>query len=53
MTDKILPEEAELSSSVTIEVYPHGGHVGFVSGSLLNPRYWLEERIVNYLKRDG
>jgi len=50
MTDEILPEEAELSSSITIEVYPHGGHVGFVGGSLLKPRYWLEERVVSYFE---
>ena len=50
MTDEILPEEAELSSSIEIEVYPYGGHVGFVSGSLLRPRYWLEERVVSYLE---
>ncbi len=50
MTDEILPEEAELSSSITIEVSPHGGHVGFVGGSLLKPRYWLEERVVSYLE---
>lgn len=50
MTDEILPEEAELSSSITIEVYPHGGHVGFVGGSLLKPSYWLEDRVVSYLE---
>lgn len=50
MTDEILPEAAELSPSITIEVYPHGGHVGFVSGSLLRPTYWLEERIVSYFE---
>jgi len=50
MTDEILPEKVELSPSITIEVYPHGGHVGFVSGSLLQPTYWLEERIVSYFE---
>ena len=50
MTDEILPEKAELSPSITIEVYPHGGHVGFVGGSFLQPTYWLEERIVSYFK---
>jgi len=51
MTDEILPEEAEISSSIEIEVYPYGGHVGFVSGNLLKPRYWLEERVVIYLDK--
>jgi len=50
MTPKVLPKEDELPSSVTLEVHEHGGHVGFVSGSLLKPEYWLEERIVTFLE---
>ncbi|HIP03320.1 MAG TPA: hydrolase [Campylobacterales bacterium] len=48
MTPEILPNENELSTSVKLEVYPNGGHVGFVGGTLFKPHYWLEERIVNY-----
>ncbi len=48
MTPEILPKESELSTSVKLELYPNGGHVGFVGGSLFKPNYWLEERIVNY-----
>lgn len=48
MTPEILPNEDELSTSVKLEVYPNGGHVGFVGGTVFNPNYWLEERIVNY-----
>jgi len=48
MTEEILPDASELSDSVTLEVYPHGGHVGFVSGNLLNPKYWLEDRVIEY-----
>ncbi|MEA3419770.1 MAG: hydrolase [Campylobacterota bacterium] len=50
MTDEVLPDKAELSISIEIEVYPSGGHVGFVGGSLLKPEYWLEERVVYYLE---
>ena len=50
MTPEVLPREDELSPSVTLEVHEHGGHVGFVSGSLLKPEYWLEERIVAFLE---
>lgn len=50
MDERILPTEEELSSSVTLELTKHGGHVGFVTGSLFNPRYWLEERIVKYFQ---
>ncbi|MEA3491196.1 MAG: hydrolase [Campylobacterota bacterium] len=50
MTPQMLPKEDEISSKVQIELYPHGGHVGFVSGSFLKPRYWLEDRIIKYFK---
>jgi len=50
MTPEVLPAEDELSPFVTLEVYDHGGHVGFVSGSLLKPKYWLEERVIAYLE---
>jgi predicted alpha/beta-fold hydrolase len=48
MTPEILPTSNELSTSIELEVYPNGGHVGFVSGTIFKPNYWLEERIVNY-----
>ncbi len=48
MTPEVLPKEEELSQSVTMELYRNGGHVGFVSGSIFHPHYWLEERIVDY-----
>jgi predicted alpha/beta-fold hydrolase len=46
----VLPDASEISDSVTLEVYPNGGHVGFVSGSLFRPEYWLEGRVVEYFK---
>jgi len=49
MNHKILPtKEDNVSNSVELEVYEHGGHVGFVGGGLFKPEYWLEERIANY-----
>lgn len=50
MPPSVLPDEESLPSSVTIEVSPNGGHVGFVGGTLLSPRYWLEERIPDYFQ---
>ncbi len=50
MTPEILPDKKELSSHVKIELSPHGGHVGFVGGSFIRPKYWLENRITDYLK---
>ncbi|NOR57790.1 MAG: alpha/beta fold hydrolase, partial [Sulfurimonas sp.] len=47
-TPQILPKEDELSPYVKLELYPNGGHVGFIEGSFLKPKYWLEERIINY-----
>ncbi|SFV64014.1 Hydrolase, alpha/beta fold family functionally coupled to Phosphoribulokinase [hydrothermal vent metagenome] len=49
MTPEILPKKEEISSSIELEVYPHGGHVGFVSGTIYRPIYWLEGRISRFL----
>ena len=49
MTTEVLPELNELSSHVQLELSPHGGHVGFVSGSIpFKPEYWLEQRIPRF-----
>jgi len=50
MTPATAPTAAEISPSTTLELYPHGGHVGFVTGpSPWQPRYWLDERIPAFL----
>ncbi len=48
MTPKVIARKEEISKSVHMELYPHGGHVGFISGSFFNPEYWLEKRIPHY-----
>lgn len=50
MTPDVVPTAAELSPCVTLEVSSRGGHVGFVSGSVLRPEYWLEQRIPAYIE---
>lgn len=50
MTKEVLPELNELSPQVQLELSPHGGHVGFISGSIpFKPEYWLEQRIPRFL----
>ena len=44
-----LPEAHELSASTRFELQAKGGHVGFVGGSLKHPRYYLEQRIPQWL----
>ncbi|SFV75880.1 Hydrolase, alpha/beta fold family functionally coupled to Phosphoribulokinase [hydrothermal vent metagenome] len=48
MTPKILPKKEEINDNITLEVYPYGGHVGFVSGTIFRPNYWLEKRIISF-----
>ena len=50
MSKKVIPKEDELSKQVTLECYENGGHVGFVSGTIFKPHYWLESRIIRYFK---
>lgn len=49
MTPDCLPTEEQLGDQVTLELSRQGGHVGFVAGSPLRPRYWLETRIPDHL----
>lgn len=45
-TPEVLPTEDELSNSVTLELANHGGHVGFIEGSVpFRPHFWLDSRI--------
>jgi predicted alpha/beta-fold hydrolase len=44
-----LPEADELSPSTEFELHAHGGHVGFVEGTLRRPGYYLERRIPQWL----
>jgi predicted alpha/beta-fold hydrolase len=51
MTPQVLPSRDELSPTIRLEVSARGGHVGFIHGSLpWRPRYWLEERIPEFLE---
>lgn len=44
-----IPDKHELADSVTLEVSRHGGHVGFVTGTVTSGEQdWLASRIRNY-----
>ncbi|MDP1773999.1 MAG: hydrolase [Methylobacter sp.] len=54
MTQEVLPGQDELSPHVQLEFTRHGGHVGFVSGSIpFKPKYWLEQRITEFLMENS
>lgn len=51
MTPAVIPDISELSSSMSLESTQAGGHVGFISGNNpLQPEYWLEQRIPEFLQ---
>ncbi|MGZ8927687.1 MAG: hydrolase [Methylobacter sp.] len=51
MTKEVLPGLDEISPHVHLELTQRGGHVGFVSGSIpFKPKYWLEQRIPEFLR---
>ena len=52
MTPAVIPDVSELSSSVLLESTQAGGHVGFITGNNpLQPQYWLEQRIPEFLQQ--
>ncbi len=51
MNTNIIPTDEEMSPKITLELYKNGGHVGFISGNIFKPEYWLETRIVNFISR--
>ena len=49
MTPDIIPNETQISQSTQLEITQHGGHLGFLSGTLKKPKFWLAERIPEFL----
>lgn len=49
MTAEVIPDLSELPANIDYQLTEHGGHVGFVSGSLKHPQMWLEQRIPAWL----
>lgn len=50
MTADVIPAADKISPHVTYELHDQGGHVGFINGgNPLRPKYYLEQRILNFL----
>ncbi|CCN72076.1 putative hydrolase [Vibrio nigripulchritudo ATCC 27043] len=47
MTEAVIPDYP-LPAHVNYHLLPKGGHVGFVTGSLFRPKFWLEEALPEY-----
>ncbi|CUS47532.1 MAG: putative hydrolase of the alpha/beta-hydrolase fold [Idiomarinaceae bacterium HL-53] len=48
MSKQVIPEKSMLSSSTRYELYPHGGHVGFITRRDGKATPWLPSRIMNW-----
>lgn len=53
MTREVIPRPEQLSPQVRYELSQQGGHVGFVYGPPWRPRFWLEERLGQWLDEQG
>ncbi len=49
MSVDVIPAEHTLSPQIRFELAKHGGHVGFIGGSLQQPEYYLESRIPAFI----
>ncbi|EMA8959031.1 hydrolase [Vibrio fluvialis] len=47
MTDAVIPKFV-LPENIDYRLFDQGGHVGFLSGSLLKPQFWLEQSLPAY-----
>ncbi|MEH6443922.1 MAG: hydrolase [Oceanospirillaceae bacterium] len=50
MKPEALPLPSTLTNNICLETPEHGGHLGFISGSIFKPQYWLEKRISCYFE---
>ena len=50
MSPDIIPTAKDLSETTILELSAHGGHLGFVSGTILKPHFWLTTRIPEFLQ---
>ncbi|WP_086872661.1 hydrolase [Kosakonia pseudosacchari] len=49
MDNNVIPDVGQLPANIQYQLTEHGGHVGFVGGTLRRPEMWLEKRIPDWL----
>ncbi|QJT82976.1 hydrolase [Kosakonia sp. MUSA4] len=49
MDHNVIPDAGHLPPNIEYQLTEHGGHVGFVGGTLRRPEMWLEKRIPDWL----
>ena len=49
MDHHVIPKAEDLPPQVEYQLTEHGGHVGFIGGTLRRPEMWLESRIPDWL----
>ncbi|NOI66209.1 hydrolase [Vibrio sp. 99-8-1] len=47
MTEKVIPD-FKLNSNIHYRLCQHGGHVGFMTGTINKPSFWLEDYLPHY-----
>lgn len=50
LSDAVIPAANEMPANVHYELTSGGGHVGFVSGSVFKPTFWLNQRIPEFIR---
>ncbi len=48
LPERALPGPSQVSAAVQLELLPHGGHVGFVSGGFPGHLDWLPSRLLSF-----
>jgi len=50
MDSNVIPDITDEMPSVTLDLSPNGGHVGFFQPAFISNSYWLETRISDFLR---
>lgn len=50
LSDAVIPTADEMTRHIHYELTHGGGHVGFVSGSVFKPTFWLNQRIPEFIQ---